>query len=134
MGPPSAFTATGDANFLRLNLARHLAERDAEFDFMVQRRLKPDSMPVEDATIEWKEADAPFVPVARITIPKQVFDSPGQMLFCENLSFSPWHCIPEQRPLGGLNRLRRVVYETISRVRHELNHAARKEPTDFSIG
>ena len=41
-GPPSAFTETGDANFLRQNLARHLADRDAEFDFMVQRRLKPE--------------------------------------------------------------------------------------------
>jgi hypothetical protein len=91
-------------------------------------------MPVEDPTIEWSETDAPFVPVARITIPRQAFDSPEQMLFCENLSFTPWHCVDAHRPLGGLNRLRRSVYETISRVRHELNHAARKEPVDFTIG
>jgi catalase len=134
VGSPSTFTDTGDPNFLRLNLVRHLAARDAEFDFMVQRRSQPDAMPVEDPTIEWKETNSPFVRVARVTIPKQVFDSPEQMTFCENLSFSPWHCIPAQRPLGGLNRLRRVVYETISRVRHELNQAPRKEPTDFSVG
>jgi catalase len=134
VGPPSTFTATDDANFLRLNLVRHLAERGAEFDFMVQRRTRPDAMPVEDPTVEWRESDSPFVPVARITIPKQTFDSPEQMTFCENLSFSPWHCVAEHRPLGGLNRLRRTVYDTISRVRHELNHAPRKEPTDFSIG
>jgi catalase len=134
VGSASPYTATDDPNFLRANLVRHLAERDAEFDFMVQRRTRPDAMPVEDPTIEWSETDAPFVPVARITIPKQTFDSPEQMTFCENLSFSPWHCVDAHRPLGGLNRLRRSVYETISRVRHELNHAARKEPTDFTIG
>ncbi len=133
-GPGSPYITTDGPDFLRANLARHLAERDAEFDFMVQRRTRPDAMPVEDPTIAWSETDAPFVPVARITIPKQNFDSPEQMAFCENLSFAPWHCIDAHRPLGGLNRLRRSVYQTISRVRHELNHTARKEPTDFSIG
>jgi hypothetical protein len=133
-GPPSAFTATDDPNFLRVNLVRHLAERDASFDFMVQLRGRPDTMPVEDPTIEWSETEAPFVPVARITIPKQQFDTPEQMKYCENLSYSPWHCIDAHRPLGGLNRLRRTVYETISRVRHELNHEPRREPTDFTIG
>ncbi len=134
VGPDSPFTQTDDPNFLRANLVRHLADRDATFDFMVQLRRDPDAMPVEDATIEWDETQAPFVPVARITIPKQTFDSPEQMAFCENLSFSPWHCVDAHRPLGGLNRLRKVVYETISRVRHELNHVPRKEPTDFTSG
>jgi catalase len=134
VGPESTFTATDDPNFLRANLVRHLAGRDAAFDFMVQSRTNPDTMPVEDPTITWDETASPFVPVARITIPKQVFDSPEQMTFCENLSFSPWHCLDAHRPLGGLNRLRRSVYETISRVRHELNHAPRKEPVDFTLG
>ena len=133
-GPASPFTDTSDPNFLRLNLARHLAERGAEFDFMVQPRTRPETMPIEDPTIEWDATAAPFVPVARITIPRQSFDSPEQMKFCENLSFSPWHCVDAHRPLGGLNRLRRVVYEAISALRHDLNHAPRKEPTDFTIG
>jgi hypothetical protein len=133
VGPASPFTATDDPNFLRRNLALHLAERGAEFDFMVQLRTRPDTMPIEDTTIVWDENDAPFVPVARITIPPQIFDTPEQMTFCENLSFSPWHCIDAHRPLGGLNRLRRVIYDAISRLRHELNHAPRREPTDFSI-
>ena len=32
------------------------------------------------------------------------------------------------RPLGGINRLRRTVYETISRLRHDLNGIPRAEP------
>jgi hypothetical protein len=100
---------------------------------MVQLRTRPDAMPIEDPTIIWDETAAPFVPVASITIPPQKFDTPEQEAFCENLSFTPWHCIDAHRPLGGLNRVRRVVYEHISRLRHELNNAPRSEPTGFSL-
>ena len=130
-GFPSPFTATGSLDFLHVNLMRHLAEASASFDFMVQLRARPDAMPIEDPTIAWNEADAPFVPVASITIPAQSFDSPEQHAFCENLSFTPWHCVEAHRPLGGINRVRRTVYETISRLRHDLNGASRSEPTDF---
>lgn len=132
-GTPSPFTATGADDFLRVNMAMHLAKMGAAFDFMVQLRTDPASMPVEDPTIEWSERKSPFVPIARITIPQQSFASPEQTTFCENLSFSPWHCVDAHRPLGGINRVRRAAYEHISRLRHELNRAPRKEPVDFSL-
>jgi hypothetical protein len=132
-GIPSPFVATDSPNFLHDNLARHLATMGASFNFMLQLRTRPDAMPIEDPTITWDETAAPFIPVAHITIPPQEFDSPEQHAFCENLSFTPWHCVDAHRPLGGINRVRRVVYEHISRLRHELNHAPRREPTDFSL-
>lgn len=69
-----------------------------------------------------------FYPVATIRIPRQVFDTPDQNKFCENHSFSPWHALPEHRPLGATNRLRKVIYGQISRVRLEMNSAVRQEP------
>ena len=98
---------------------------------MVQLRAHPDAMPIEDPTIEWSESAAPFVPVARITIAPQDFDQPTQRAFCENLSFTPWHGLDAHRPLGGINRVRRTVYETVSQLRHELNGVVRQEPTSF---
>jgi prostaglandin-endoperoxide synthase 2 len=89
-------------------------------------------MPVEDPTIEWREQDAPFVPVARLTIPRQGFDTPERRAFGTNLSFTPWHGLDAHRPLGGINRVRRVVYETISRVRHEINGTVSVEPTSLT--
>jgi hypothetical protein len=86
-------------------------------------------MKVEDSKTEWLESEAPFIKVATIHIPQQVFDTEAQMAFCENLSFTPWHALPEHRPLGGVNRVRRIVYEQISKLRHDLNHAPREEPT-----
>ena len=117
-----------DANYLRKAMANTLAAGDACFEFLVQARISA-SMKVEDSKTEWKESDAPFIRVATITIPAQTFDSPDQMAFCENFSFTPWHSLPEHRPLGGVNRVRRTVYEQVSKVRHTLNHAPREEPT-----
>jgi hypothetical protein len=131
--PLSKFTGSAGPNFLRDNMAAQLAEGGVTFDFMVQRRTNPATMPVEDPTVTWSETESPFVPIATITIPQQIFDTPAQNTFAENLTYTPWHCIPAHRPLGGINRLRKVVYDGISRLRHELNHVVRKEPTDFSM-
>ena len=96
-------------------------------EFLIQPRTSA-KLNVEDASTEWTEAEAPFHKVATIRIPQQEFDTPEQHQFCENLSFTPWHALPDHKPLGGINRLRRVIYERISRTRHEMNHAERKEP------
>lgn len=129
VGTPAPFEDRSTPDFLHDNLVKALGQADAAFDFCVQLCARPDRMPIEDPTIEWREADAPFVPVARITIPRQVFDTPQRAAFGENLSFTPWHGLDAHRPLGGINRVRRVVYEAISRLRHDLNGAPRAEPT-----
>lgn len=114
-------------NFLRDALKNSLQKKDACMEFLVQPRTS-NTLLVEDSMTEWKEADAPFYPVASIRIPEQVFDTVDQNKFCENLSFTPWHSLPEHKPLGAVNRLRKVIYERVSRVRHEMNAAKRQEP------
>ncbi len=96
-------------------------------EFMVQPRTL-DSMDVEDSRIEWKESQAPFVTVATIRIPKQTFDTAEQNAFCENLSFTPWHALPEHKPLGVTNRLRMIIYQHISQLRHQMNGIRPQEP------
>lgn len=120
------------ANYLRTAMANRLSNGDACFDFMVQPR-RSEAMKVEDSKTEWLESEAPFIKVATIHIPKQVFDTPERNEFCENLSFTPWHSLPEHRPLGGVNRVRRTVYEQTSKLRHDLNRAPRTEPTGDEI-
>lgn len=120
-------------DLLRDSLGVLLDQTDWCYDFMVQRQIDPGVMPVEDATVTWEESDSPFVKVATIRIPQQTFDTPAQDEFCENLSFNPWHTLPEHRPLGNINRTRRAVYDTISDLRHMLNEAPREEPTSHDI-
>lgn len=116
-------------NFLEEAMARQLKLGDAEFAFTVQRQVDPVRMPVEDPTIVWKESLSPPERVATIRVAPQTFDSDAQKRFAENLSFNPWHALPEHRPLGNANRIRRVVYDSISKLRHELNQEERREPT-----
>ncbi len=114
-------------DYLRDALRSTLQSRDACMELLVQPRTS-DSLSVENSQIEWKEAIAPFYKVASIRIPQQDFDTDEQNRFCENLSFTPWHALPEHRPLGVTNRLRKTIYERISGVRHEMNSAERSEP------
>jgi hypothetical protein len=116
-------------DFLRDAMAARLKNGGACFEFLVQLRTDPSHEPVEDPTILWNEKKSPFQEVATIDIPAQRFDGAEQKKFCENMSMNPWHAVPEQRPLGGINRVRKVVYETISKLRHDLNGAPRSEPT-----
>ncbi|MBA2486657.1 MAG: catalase, partial [Nitrospira sp.] len=120
------FPSDPHPNFLRQALRHTLTNGQACMQFFLQPRAP--SMSVENSKDEWKEADAPFVKVATIHIPQQEFDTPEQNLFCENLSFDPWHALPEHRPLGVINRLRRIIYPHISESRHRLNSAPRIEP------
>jgi hypothetical protein len=114
-------------DLLRLAMAAQLEGHEARFDFAVQVQTDPATMPVEDPTVDW---GAPFQKVATIRIPPQIFDTPEQQAFCENLSFTPWHSLPEHRPLGGINRARKAIYRAISKQRHELNGVPRREPTE----
>jgi len=120
-----------DANYLRHTMAAELGASDVCLDFMVQLQGSPKAMPVEDPTILWDERQSPFVKVATIRIPRQVFDTAEQNQLAEDLSFTPWHTLPEHAPLGGINRVRRVVYELISRLRHTVNGVPRQEPVGY---
>jgi hypothetical protein len=114
-------------DFLRDALRNTLQAGDACMEFLVQPRIS-DSMDVEDSRTEWKESQAPFFTVATIRIPKQIFDTVEQNAFCENLSFAPWHALPEHKPLGVTNRLRKIIYQHISRLRHQMNGTTPQEP------
>jgi hypothetical protein len=115
--------------FYRKRMKDHLSKKSACFDFMVQVRKK--GMLIEDATQLWNESESAFVSVAKVEISKQSFDTAKQNEYCENLSFNPWHALPDHEPLGSLNRARKVIYQTISKFRHDHNKAKREEPTDY---
>ncbi len=107
-------------DYLRGALRASLETGDACMQFLVQPRTSP-RMGVEDVMTEWEESDAPFYAVASIRIPPQTFDTPEQNAFCEALSFNPWHALPAHKPLGVMNRLRKVIYERVSQVRRAMN-------------
>lgn len=113
-------------NYLRESLVAAMNQQDACFDLGLQIRSTTEQTGVEDPRIEWQE---PMVNVARLTMAKQTFDTPVRNTYCENLSFTPWHALPEHRPLGRTNRARGILYNVISKHRHTENGVPRVEPT-----
>ncbi len=109
-------------------MIRTLNEEDVEFEFMVQLQRDAHRQPIEDASIEWKESESPFIPVARIFMPKQKFDSQTQLAFADVLSINPWHCLPEHRPLGSINRNRKAMYYEMAKLRQQINRVKHYEP------
>ncbi len=113
---------------LRDALEEHFVRnrRPARFFFAAQAYVDEATTPIEDATAVWP---TPFEIIATLTLPAQDFTAPEQFAVCENLSYTPWHCLPEHQPLGGIQRCRKRVYEASQRLRHGLNGAADREPT-----
>jgi hypothetical protein len=110
---------------LKANLEQH----GHVFDFMLQFQNDEDAMPIEDASVPWNEDDSPFVKVAEIEIPAQDISNEQRQALAETISYTPWHSLPEHRPLGGINRARKVIYEAVSIARHDELAVSRVEPT-----
>ena len=116
-------------NYLRDAMVSTLAKQDVEFDILVQIQTDPHLMPIENNGVFWSPRLSPRIPAAVLRIPKQSFDSPEQLAFARVLSYNPWHCIPEHRPLGNQSRARRRLYDELSRLRQTMNHVEHYEPT-----
>jgi hypothetical protein len=122
-----------DPNFsLKENMQDVLSSREVWFDFFVQRHVD-DRTPIEDTLTEWAESVSPPIHVAKIIIPVQDLSSAARSRLCENLSFNPWHCLPEHKPLGAVNRVRKTIYREMSRYRHELNLVPLREPVPHEV-
>lgn len=123
----------GSAAELRQDLAQRLSQGAACFDFAFQFYRDGLGIDIEDGRSEWPEDELPFVSVAQIEIASQSFLSDARLAYCDALSFHPWHALAAHRPLGGINRTRKIVYEKISRFRHAANReeALLQEPSDL---
>lgn len=120
-------------NYLRDAMVATLAQRDVEFEILLQLQTDPFRMPIENAAVRWPEKLSPFVPVATLRIPRQKFDLAAQLAFANNLSYNPWHCLPEHRPLGNQSRARRRLYWTLSQLRQTMNGTPHIEPTGNEV-
>lgn len=127
--PPRERPRTPD--FLREELEERLRAGDVEFDFVAQFFVDEARTPIEDTSVAWDPAIAPFVKVARLRIPRCDLADPAARETSrkvDELSFSPWHAVQDHRPLGGVMRARKLAYEASADLRH---HAP--EPTRLPL-
>jgi hypothetical protein len=116
-------------DYLRDAMVAALGAGDVTLDFRVQVQTDPHLMPIENNGVLWPERLSPRVSVATLRLPRQRFDSPAQIAFARRLSYNPWHCVPEHRPLGNQSRARRRMYYELKQLRHRMNDLPHYEPT-----
>jgi hypothetical protein len=120
-------------DYLRQAMIQALDKGDVDLDFRIQLQTDPFRMPIENAAVLWPERLSPRVSVATLHIPRQRFASQAQIAFARRLSYNPWHCIPEHRPLGNQSRARKRMYWELSRLRHDMNKVPHYEPTGDEV-
>ena len=94
------------------DFSRRLAERDLAWDLQLQPYVDETTTPIEDASVNWT---TPYTTAARLTLAKQDTNAPEGRALAQELEagiFDPWQGLAAHRPLGEVQRARRVVYFT----------------------
>jgi hypothetical protein len=114
-------------NAIRAAMLRHFQIHGGEWEVRVQLLTDLEAMPVEDASVAWPEDKSPYRAVASLRVKPQVSWSAVRAEYVDGqLAFSPWHGLAAHRPLGSVMRVRKAVYEVMSKRR-----GARPEPADL---
>ena len=88
-----------------------------------------ETMPIEDASVVWSEEESPYISVARVTAGPQIgWSELRSKAVDDGMAFSPWHGLEAHRPVGGVMRVRKAVYDASARYRAEHNRVTIKEP------
>lgn len=95
------------------DFVRRLVQGPIRFDLQLQFFVDERRTPIEDASVDWPEAVAPYLTVGALSLPPQDPASPeGRELAAdiEAAAFDPWIALLDHRPLGEVMRARKVVY------------------------
>lgn len=110
---PANRTALSPPEHWRDDLKAHLAQGPLVHELQLQFFVSEAITPIENGAIDWPEDQAPYVTVARLTIPQQSLDDEDAKQRTEQWEkgkFDPWNALVEHRPLGAIMRARKGTY------------------------
>ena len=114
---------------IRETLRDEMRDIDGVWEFRVQLCRDLEKQPIEDPTVQWDEAEAPFQTVAIITVPRQdSWDSARVQEVDERMHFMVWTGLAAHRPLGNINRARKDTYQHSADFRAGFNRCPMHEP------
>lgn len=91
-------------------LATRLKRTPLRYELQLQPFVSEDVTPIEDASVNWP---TPYVTVAQLELPVQALDGQALQAFqaeAEAEAFDPWQALAAHRPLGDVQRARKVAY------------------------
>lgn len=100
----------GAKNDWGADFSTRLAKHDLRWVLQIQPFVNEMITPIEDSSVNWP---SPYTTVARLTLPKQDTASTEGMALLgkvEAAVFDPWQALAAHRPLGDVQRARKVVY------------------------
>jgi hypothetical protein len=92
------------------DFSARLAHQPLHWDLQLQFYADDATTPIENAAVNWP---TPYVTVARLMLPQQdTSGAQGQALAqrIEGTTIDPWQAMADHRPLGDVQRARKVVY------------------------
>ncbi|WP_293020084.1 hypothetical protein [Moorena sp. SIO3I8] len=126
--PPGPDPDYEDPNYLHTDLVQRLNNGEAKLKFYVQLRTNPTTMPIDQATVRWKEEESEPIHVATLILPQQDITARGQAEYGETLSFHPWRTLEAHEPVGSIAEARKVVYQASAELRRNVNGEPIGEP------
>ena len=118
----------GREDAIREDVRAEMQRIDAQWAFEVQLCRDLERQPVEDPTIEWDEAEAPFQRVGTLTARAQdSWDADRVRRIDEETRFSVWTGLAAHRPLGNVNRARNATYRHSADFRARVNGCPYRE-------
>lgn len=122
-------TPSDRPNAIRETVQQEMRSIDGEWEFRVQLCRDLEKQPVEDATVKWDEAEAPFRRVGVIRVRAQDSWNPAQVQAVDDeMRFSIWTGIVAHQPLGNINRARKETYSHSANYRARFNGCPIHEP------
>ncbi len=124
---------SGRPDGLREETSAFMRSHRAEWALQVQLCTDLETMPVEDASVEWPQDESPYVTVARLVAePQEVYSEALAHAVDDGMFFSPWRGLAAHQPLGNVMRARKVAYEHSAQYRAAKNGTPVTEPRDLS--
>ena len=127
----ASLNVNGVPNGLREAVLDFFGKNGGVWEVRAQLCTDLEHMPIENAAVVWSEEVSPYQRIARITVkPQLAWSEARSSAVDDGMLFSPWHGLAAHRPLGGIMRVRKAVYEEAKKFRAERNGRVIQEPRD----
>ena len=100
----------GARNDWGADFSQRLRGQPLHWDLQLQFYTSETLTPIEDASVNWA---TPYTTVARLMLPRQDTAAPDGVVLAQKVEsavFDPWQALADHRPLGDVQRARKVVY------------------------
>src|SRR5882762_1645187 len=128
----ASLNVNGVPNGLREAVLEFFGKHGGVWEVRAQLCTDLEHMPIENAAVVWSEEVSPYQRIARITVkPQLAWSEARSSVVDDGMSFAPWRGLAAHRPLGGIMRVRKAVYEEAKKFRAERNGRVIQEPHEM---